>query len=308
MKISNFNVLVKSLSAIGLTCVLTSCLGTVECGDKKAEAGYQDFIHMQLKQGIDDNIDTTLANIAINNIKVELLGAQTLNKDPNSSARECSADVTIILPAGLITQANDNYQKILEIQKILKEDMGFVGNPVESLIEDGASLSGDTLNFLDRKYILSTSDDGSTVRIKGNIDTTVLQEVINLYLYTDDINELANKARKMQENLNFLAQSSQSITEENGVAILDGAYPLAFNQLKFQGVEFGESYIDDSGYNVIIRLNYLNIFDAPQYFDLKYTFNENQALINVEYVKYSDIIKPGSLTWGWLVDKFISNS
>lgn len=298
----------KSFFAVAFICMLTSCSNTVECGDKRAEIGYQDFIQTQLKQGVDDSIDATLANITINNIKVELVGAQTLNKDPNSSARECSADIAIILPAGLITQASQNYQKILEIQKILKEDMGFINDPVTLLAEDGIQLNGDHLNFLGSKYILSTSDDGSTVRIKGNIDTTVLQEVINLYLYTDDINELANKARKMQENLNFLAQSSQYITEENAVVILDNAYPLAFNQLKFQGVELGESYIDDNGYNVIVRLSYLNLFDAPQYFDLKYTFDEGQELINVEYIKSSDIIKPGSLTWGWLADKFISNS
>lgn len=109
--------------------------------------------------------------------------------------------------------------------------------------------------------------------------------------------EMEQQAQKAQME-HIVSSVAVKYVEENGHQLLNSAYQLAFNALKFQNASLMRSeQLSDGGYNVDVKLNYLNLLDIPHYLIISFKFNDTGNLKDVSYTGYSDVIAPNALTF-----------
>lgn len=88
---------------------------------------------------------------------------------------------------------------------------------------------------------------------------------------------------------------------DNAPQILNKAYPLAMNKLRWKNIEFLGASKDNSHYNVTIRLNYFNLMRKLHYLDLRFKFDLEGQFDSWKFVNHSDVIAPREITIGKLL-------
>jgi hypothetical protein len=110
--------------------------------------------------------------------------------------------------------------------------------------------------------------------------------------------QLAAEAKKQQETelRRQVERKSLSIVERKAGQILNSAYPLAFDLLKFQDADARGVKKAEGAYVATIRLNYLNLLNMPHYLDIAFNYGENGESQEWIIVDFSDFITPNKLT------------
>lgn len=308
MKISKLVLLFFIISPLLSACnevkqVVDNELNKIQCSSPEANQLFSDlFNNNMFEQGVTDK-----------SISARLESIHTLESKFGSTRMSCSGTAVISMPFDVLDNAESAYGDIKKIQE-LSSDLGLNNNDFNINISESSIKSYlSNKDYLvksnitiekDIYYNLSVSDDGITTRIElidGGFQP--LYKVINLSKKKDEIQAIVEKLeeeieqQKREIKLEILSDALVNYVDDNGQSLLNSAYELTFGSLNYQSTELYDSALLEDGYQVKVKIKYLNLFDSPQYLIFSATFNNDGEPVSAEYTGHSDIIAPNSLTF-----------
>lgn len=249
------------------------------------------------------------------NFKINMI--HTSSAAFGSSKKSCSALVSIYLPSNFLEETEEVRKGVYEINNLeldfgddkkrhISLDISENESIYSYLNKNNINISNDEKEItFNVSYSLITSDNGDNTNL--NIENNQIDYVFNVIhihqfkKHVANILQIIEKAKERNEKekkLNTIAEILLSYTNDNGQRLLNSAYELSLGALKFREAELINQEILENGQSVIsIRLNYLNLFDAPHYIVLTSKLDEDLEIIDISYTAYSDVIKPNSLTF-----------
>ena len=156
-----------------------------------------------------------------------------------------------------------------------------------------------SLLLLQEKQRINKEEDERLIKQKEDINKETQK------LMKEDEERLANleSDRSIKElNLrNKLGENALATVRENPIQILNMAYPMAANRLKYTSAKLIGTGSYDGGYKTTVRLNYKNLFRKSHYLELKFDYDSNGGYRGWKFVNHSDVIAPKELTLGTLL-------
>lgn len=308
------------LSSVGLTLsackdvtqVVSSALNIAQCDSETSVTMYRDMFHKGLVSELTTGsgaIDERAAKLWADKISVKLQGIRTTRSDKDSSKKFCEATGEFTLSSNLLSQAELSRAHMAEIQSMTDNTVdGMYEKSVQDVLKShGFSVDGNRVTKT-VAYAIQPTDDGKQQYMEQeNQSESKLAFILLLNAKANEIEGLlsATKQAIVQQAKAELQQTleskSISVIENSGNQILNSAYELAFGNLKYQSAELLGSTESSTGYEVKVKLNYLNLFDAPHYLIVAFNYDVNGNLIANQIAGYSDSIAPNSLTFNSLI-------